>query len=166
MTKTSDLETIREWISYDSSSGEFVFLKSPNRRKPIGSRAGTKDKNGYIQITILGKTHMGHRVAFLLHHGWIATTFIDHKDGDPSNNKIENLRPANRNQNGANAKISKRNTTGIKGVYFDKSLRKFVARIKTEGKQIFIGCYEQIADAKHAIEEARKNYHGEFARNQ
>jgi hypothetical protein len=56
---------------------------------------------------------------------------VDHIDGDPSNNKISNLRPATNKGNGRNAKKHSRNKSGLMGVGWLKSLEKWRVRIGT-----------------------------------
>lgn len=55
---------------------------------------------------------------------------LDHIDRNTLNNRIENLRPCNESQNAANAKTCSHNTSGYRGVYFDKDRDKWVARIR------------------------------------
>lgn len=167
MTKESDLELFNEWISYDPWNGEFFYKKKPNRNKPAGSKAGGKSKKaGYLQISVLNKRHQANRVAFLMFHGWLPNQIIDHHDGDPSNNRISNLRPATPGQNQYNKMITKANTSGVKGVSFCRKSKRFHAKLKVSKVQKFIGSFETLEEAAEAIKAARITHHGEFARHQ
>jgi len=127
-----------------------------------GSKAGCVKKNGYVNIRIKQKMLKLHRVIFLFHHGYMPE-YIDHIDGNPSNNKIENLRAANASQNAWNAQLRKDNVTGIKGVGFNKRSGKFRARIAVNKKTIHLGHFIDIKDAEAAVKNARQTYHKEFS---
>ena len=88
-----------------------------------------------------------------------AKTCVDHIDGDRTNNNLENLRRATHQENTFNRKLDKRNTTGIKGVCFDKRINKWKSSISIDGKLKCIGCYDDIQDAINArVTKAREIY--------
>lgn len=90
---------------------------------------------------------------------------IDHIDGNPLNNQRSNLRFASRSGNGANnaSLLPKHNTSGLRGVSWNKQKKKWTAQIKVSGKQKYVGAYAYSYDAAKAYNEAAKKYHGEFA---
>jgi hypothetical protein len=107
------------------------------------------------------------RIIFLLHHGYLTKgKCIDHEDNNPLNNKIENLRESTDSQNAQNSKLRKDNTSGTKGLSWDKKKQKWVAEVYVNSKKIYIGCFleSEKENAKKAIEKARKKYHGDFGR--
>jgi len=65
---------------------------------------------------------------------------IDHKDGNPSNNRKSNLRNATSQENSCNLKLAENNTSGITGVWYDKSRGQWVAEIKFHQKKIAKRC--------------------------
>lgn len=123
---------------------------------------GTLDGGGYMQTGIKGKYCKNHRIIFMMHHGYVPD-FIDHIDGNPLNNRIENLRAVTESQNQYNRSFQRNNKTGIKGVSWDKSQKRWKARIGIDGKDILLGHFNNINDAENAVKEARIKYHGEFA---
>ena len=89
--------------------------------------------------------------------------FIDHIDGNPSNNKIENLREATNNQNQHNKTINSNNKSGIKNVHWSNSMKKWCVQITINKKIQTIGFYEALEMADLAAQKARNNLHKEYA---
>lgn len=103
-----------------------------------------------------------HILVWAIHHGeW--RLGIDHKDRDPLNDRIGNLRSATQSQNLANQSISSVNKSGYKGVSWDKTNRKWRAVIMVEKKYIHLGRFDDPAMASEAYMEAARKYFGEFA---
>jgi hypothetical protein len=76
-----------------------------------------------------------------------------------------NLRFATRAQNGQNARLSKRNTTGLKGVCWNASRQLFAAEIRCSGQRHHLGRFATADQAKDARDRAAVALHGEFARS-
>jgi len=127
-------------------------------------KTGTIDGSGYIQTGIKGKYYKNHRLIFLMHHGYLPDV-IDHIDGDRTNNRIENLREATRAENNYNAKKPKHNKSGVKGVHWVNWYGKWRARFNVNKTVIDVGYFDDLEEAKKAIEKARKKYHKQFANN-
>lgn len=90
---------------------------------------------------------------------------VDHKNGDPLDNRRKNLRPATHFENMQNMGISAANTTGIKGVAYNRRTGKFLAYIDAHGKRQYFGCaYDTPAEAEAARLAAAEQLHGKFAR--
>ena len=81
---------------------------------------------------------------------------IDHIDNDKENNNISNLRYATHIENSQNRSISSKNTSGVKGVHFNKANNKWRACIVIDYKSIHIGYFETLEEAKIA-RQARAN---------
>jgi hypothetical protein len=78
------------------------------------------------------------------------------------NNNLNNLRWATLTENQYNRKINKNNTSGIKGVSWDKKSNKWRASIKINRKKIFLGNFETFDEAKLARQITANNIFGEF----
>jgi hypothetical protein len=113
------------------------------------------DSHGYLTVNLcedgVVKTHRIHRL--------VANAFldnpddklcVDHKDNNKTNNHISNLRFATLKENQHNRKLSNNNTSNVKGVYFDKRVKKWRAQIKIDGIRIHIGYYDNLDDARTA----------------
>lgn len=131
------------------------YFKTPRAMKNFnarfcGTRAG-RVKEGYRVVGLLGKSLKEHRVIYYMFTGE-EPEYIDHMDGNPLNNRIENLRPATNQQNIANAKMRCDNTSGVKGVSWHKQKQKWRASVRFNGKSIHIGLFDNLQDAKRARE--------------
>lgn len=89
---------------------------------------------------------------------------VDHINGNGLDNRRSNLRFATQAQNQWNQKLHARNTSGVKGVCWNKAKKKWQASLMANGRRIFIGRFEKIEDAAAAYVEANKKHHGEFGR--
>lgn len=130
--------------------------------KVRGKLAGSMNSRGYWKVMIDGKRYGAHQIVFAMHHGHIPA-FIDHINGDKSDNRIENLRPATKSQNGYNRKIDAGNTSGAKNVSYRADTKKWRVDLRVNGKAICVGSYEDFDLAELVAIEAREKYHGRFA---
>lgn len=156
------VERLREVVDYDPTTGIFRWKvhRSCNR---IGGLAGTGSRLGYRVINIDGTLYGEHLLAWYHFYGRWPKREIDHKDCDPSNNRIQNLREADRSNQTANTRISARNTSGFKGVTKTKS-GKWRAQIVHRGKHYNLGDFHTAEEAADAYRQAAERLHGEFAR--
>lgn len=130
-----------------------------------GEEAGYKWKSrgSPRHIVSLNKSNFYRsQIVWLLHHGQWADR-IDHKNRDATDDRIGNLRPASASQNGANSLISCNNTSGFKGVSFEKRRNHWRAYIKVNRRFIHLGSFPTPEEAHAAYLEAARQYFGEFA---
>ena len=108
-----------------------------------------------------------HRIIFLLKEkGLDPDKEVDHIDNNSLNNNPENLRESTHSENMHNSKLPKHNTSGHKGVYWNKNSGKWEVRIRYNNKLYNFGLYEKLEDAIKVAIEARKKLHGEFGRDE
>ena len=159
-------ERALELLSYDEATGEFVWRRS---KKGIvaGAKAGSPTQFGYVTIRVDYKAYQAHVLAWLMTHGARPDCDIDHIDGDRMNNRLSNLRLASRQQNNGNARLSKANTSGFKGVtrYNAKPRTKpWIAQITVNGKRKGLGYFATPEEAHEAYAAAAVQAFGEYAR--
>lgn len=87
---------------------------------------------------------------------------VDHADSNKLNNNVNNLRYATRRENSQNATISKRNTSGCKGVAWQKKAKKWEAHIMIGGTKVHLGLFNSLEDAKQARIRRANQAFGEF----
>ena len=90
-------------------------------------------------------------------------TIADHIDGNGLDNRRENLRPATNQLNQANRGPQVNNTSGFKGVYYDKARDKWRAQIMVHQKQHNLGRFDDKVEAARVYNKAAKKHFGEFA---
>lgn len=112
-------------------------------------------------IEVSGKGYLAHRLIFLYHNGYLPK-LIDHKDRNPRNNNIDNLREATRSQNQANRKQQK-NKSGFKGVHQHIGRKSFYALISVNKKSFRLGSFKTAEEASVAYKNAALIHHKEFA---
>lgn len=175
-------EKLKIYVKYDKHTGEFVwatrpssmFSESENRTKEHVSamwngryaetKCGCISNTGHVHICIDRVEYLAHRLAWLYEHGEWPDKNIDHINGDPSDNRIENLRLSNQSQNGGNSKMPKNNTSGFKGVSWCKLRDKWKSYIKVSRKYIHLGYFDCPAAASFAYQIAADIHFGDFAR--
>ena len=146
------MEEYRDIKDYE----KYQVSNTGNVRNKITRRVlipGVNNSTGYYAVYLYkerkGITKQVHRLvcqAFLENPE--NKTCVDHCDGNKLNNNLKNLRWATKKENCQNQKLSKKNTSGIKGVYFNKPLNKWMAYICIDGNLINLGYYNNIEDAQ------------------
>jgi hypothetical protein len=138
---------LQEALSYDPDTGLLKWKYRPGKNGRIfdGMIAGTpQDDSGRIQITIKGRVYRAHRLVWLHVYGYMpdANVQIDHINGDPSDNRISNLRLATASQNLQNTGLFAHNKTGYRGVSIHKQTGKYRARIKLNQHEKSLGLFD------------------------
>jgi hypothetical protein len=151
-------ELLHELFEY--KDGELYWKKYKVNRK-MNVPVGTKSSTGRLSVRVYGKHYLIHRMIFLFHRGYLPE-FIDHKDNNYLNNRIENLRECTREQNNRNSTIRADNTTGVKCVYPHRN--KFIAHLRFNGKQNYLGIFDTIEEAEYVVKRYREEHHGDYAR--
>lgn len=151
-------EHLREIVSYDPETGRFVWRQRMGTRALAGAEAGCTLARGERKIKIYGQPYYGHILAWVYVYGEWPEMDIDHRDGDPGNNRIANLRLATSQQNNSNRRRAQRNSaSGILGV--DLSRSGWRAQIKVHGKKIGLGYFPTAELAQEAYLAAKAELH-------
>ena len=155
---------LRKLLHYNPKTGEFRWRKRPCNSVHLDRPAGhVQPPEGYLCIGIDRRLYKAHQLACFYMTGRWGRPSIDHRDGDASNNRWNNLRRATRSQNNANRRRQRNNTSGYKGVYLCRSGR-WGAAIQINGKSKHLGTFASPQEAHAAYVKAARKYQGEFAR--
>ena len=145
--------------------GDLFWIESPNSLVSAGQKAGTLRSDGYIGIFIKGTYYFAHRTIWEMFNGEIpAGLVIDHIDGVRWNNRIENLRACTFQQNHFNRGKQSNNKSGFKGVSWHKQKQKWVAQIKIDGRNKFLGFFVDPVKAYEKYCEVAIMRYGEYAK--
>lgn len=88
---------------------------------------------------------------------------VDHRNHNTLDNRRENLRVCTSAQNLWNQGKRKKNTSGYKGVSWNRNSKKWIACIGVNRKSIYLGAFPSAHEAGMAYADAARLYHGEFA---
>jgi hypothetical protein len=150
---------VRELLHYDPSTGRFTWRAGPKSGTTAGSISGR-----YVQIMICKKNYLAHRLAWLYVHGHTPPHEIDHVNGNPRDNRINNLRLASKAQNAQNQRRSAKNSSGHKGVSWSRHKQRWRTVIKVGERSIHLGYFRDLTAAAEAYRRAAVRYFGDFAR--
>ena len=157
---------LRELLNYDPETGRLSWRVSrSNIRSGMEAGTITRGRNCvYLIVSIDGYRYKAHRLIWLYVTGKWPSVNIDHIDGKGSNNHFTNLRLATTAENLRNAQLSRRNTSGFKGVSYNRRLDRWQASITVAGKLHYLGIFNAPEKAHVAYCTAAKQHFGEFAR--
>lgn len=138
------------------AEGELFWKKSRSGIKDINKPAGYVRDHKYRYIQIKGRSYLAHRLIWVW-HGKDLPEELDHINGDKSDNRLENLRPASRVENLLNFG-SKGGTSKFRGVY----LESYSGKWRAEFRRKFLGRFEKEEDAAKAWNIAASNFSKDF----
>lgn len=153
-------EEVMQYFTY--LDGYLYWKVSSGQRARPGDKIKCMSKNGYIVVQVNNRRYYVHRLIYLYHHGHFPA-FIDHVNGDRSDNRIENLRKASKRENNLNRIGNKCSTSEYKGVNYDKERGKFKVRIGNGGVAYNIGRFYDEINAAISYDIYAKLLFGEFA---
>ena len=154
------LDRLDKLFSYNPETG--VLLRKVGGVFKVTANPHKRTK--YIWVTVDSVTYAAHRICWKLYHREdIPNSLeIDHINGDPSDNRIENLRLVTMSENMRNKKRYGSNTSGIVGVALRSDMREGTARwraqINIDGKNIKLGSFKTKDEAISARKEAEARF--------
>jgi hypothetical protein len=177
-------ELLRKLLRYEPESGKFTWRTRGEYLFPEGNRGSealakmwnkkfsgreaftSDDASGYKQTNIFNVRHKAHRVAWAMYYNEWPNGDIDHVNGNPSDNRISNLRCVSHKENMRNMKKNATNTSGHLGVSWHKKADKWMSFIGSGKSRIYLGLYSDKDSAIRARKEAEKRlgYHKNHGR--
>lgn len=150
-------------IGYTSKGEEFYFDLEDYEK--IKMYCWFINSDGYVCTNVYDKNKkrkalLMHRVIMNCVNDKISVDHINHITHD---NRKSNLRLATQSQNLMNRSISKNNSSGVAGVYFDNHRNKWIAEIKINREKIRLGDFTSFDDAVTARKNAEDELFGEYS---
>lgn len=155
---------IYRMFEYFYDTGELMWRRGPHEGQIAGYLHRSRGKS-YWAIRIRKRTYLAHRLIWVYVHGTWPSDEIDHKDGNGLNNRISNLRETDRSGNCGNSRISKKNSSGVKGVHWHAANKRWVVQAyDRNGGSRYRGSFVDLEEAKKVRRELAEQHFGEFAR--
>jgi HNH endonuclease len=158
------VDVLRRYFRYDEASGRLINLVSRTNRKSGAFADSSVLSCGYRTVYVSHSHYYAHRVVWALHYG-DTLLFIDHINGDFSDNRIDNLRECTHEMNSCNRKLASHNTTGTTGVHKRLDSGKYRVYLSVNKKRYRFGQYDSKEEAESVAESERKRLHGEYFRD-
>ena len=150
---------LKKHLSYNPQTGIFIHLiASKTNQRYVGKPAGSIESTGYSVITINKQSYKAHRLAWLHIHGFFPEE-IDHINHIRNDNRYINLRAVTHKENHKNRKKEIRNTSGITGISYHTTAKKWCVYIKVRQKQLHYGAFNNKYKAI-AVRKAIEVFHG------
>jgi hypothetical protein len=113
-----------------------------------------------LQISVDRTIYKAHRLAWLFVYGHHPIHEIDHINGNPMDNRIQNLRDVPHRVNAENKRKAGRTTySGLLGAHYHKNSGRYASNIKANGKQICLGYFSTAEEAHAVYVEAKRRIH-------
>ena len=127
---------IEDALHYNPETGKLTWLPRGNAKfdnKLAGKVAGGSRPDGYISVGVHKKSHLAHRVAWLLSYGVWPEHEVDHINGDKTDNRLENLRACTTGENRKNMPRRKGKTSKYTGVRKSRNAWSVIVDSKYRG---------------------------------
>ena len=152
------VDYLRQRLRHDADTGKLFWLSlgamPASLRASYNEAFTSRGGAGYFQGKINGRSFVAHRVIWALHYGAWPTRRIIHINGVYTDNRIENLRCADEKDMQRRSK----NTSGVVGVSFDKTIGKWRADIQVRGTIHRLGTFLTLKEAAAARCDAEALY--------
>lgn len=170
---------ISKLLKYEPGTGKLFWLPRPvevctseaeakrwNSRFAEKEAFQTIDSDGYFKGAIMCRHFRAHRVVWLLHYREWPKNQIDHINGIKTDNRICNLRDVTPAENSKNQRASIKNTSGFRGVYWNKNDGKWQSYIRENGRSKHLGVFTDFNEAVAARQKAEveQGYHQNHGR--
>jgi hypothetical protein len=165
------MEVMEVWENITDYKNYQVSNQGRVRNKKTGRVLKASPQNmGYSQVSLYIEGQVKRLlVSRLVALGFVDNdnpdykVYVDHKNGDKTDNRAVNLRWCTPSQNTMNRKKKRDSLSRFKGVTFHTKANKWVASISNDGVQTHLGCFDDEEEAAEAYIDAAREYHGEFA---
>ena len=153
-----DQDRLNKLFYFDKNTKELKRKIKTGNSTHVDDVVGTNNGKGRLKVEISGKSHYLSRVIWTMFNGDIPKKMqVDHINKVRNDNRPCNLRLLTNVENNKNKTKSKKNKSGVTGVYATKNNR-FIASIRVDWKLIHIGVFQTISEAAKARKRAEIKY--------
>lgn len=159
LSKTGNLVwKVRPRFHFNSPQAHFGFNK-----RFAGTVAGCDMGKGYYSVSINSTRYKVHRIIYHIAVGDAnAYTHIDHVNGNPSDNRPENLRGSDASKNAINFKGARADSSSkVRGVTWKKKNQKWESWVIHQGKRLYLGLFETLKEAETISANKRLELYGD-----
>lgn len=161
MHSTDWLAEAKRLLSYNPETGVFVWRENRRGRAFAGDEAGSVRADGYRRIGVACRTVWAHRLAWAFVHGAMPAHSIDHINGDPTDNRIANLRDVPARMNSENRRTAGPRRAGgtLIGAHWCKTWQRWKSAITAQGRPKHLGWFDTEEQAHAAYVAAKRELH-------
>jgi hypothetical protein len=160
--KHPEISRLKELLSYDPDTGNLCW-RVKRGKCAAGKIITCLNGSGYIVVRVDNVLLRAHRAAWAMTYNEWPEGEIDHINGNPSDNRLENLRIASREENMRNTKKPITNKSGFKGVSWHEVCGCWQAHIRCDSRNYYLGLFDTAESAHEAYKEASTRLHGIFS---
>jgi HNH endonuclease/AP2 domain len=153
------LAEIGHAFTYNPKTGVLRWWHPRTNSNKPGDIAGSIGPNGYRQVRIGKIDYLVHRLIWFYIYGAWPRHEIDHINGDRADNRLANLREANKWQQQCNSKSHKPH----RGVFKTKNGKRWRTQLKANGKLYYLGTFDTETEASACYASYAELFHGEYA---
>ncbi len=165
-------DELKKLLRYNPDTGELFWQPRPvemfvsdhhgrtwNTRFSGKPALTYKMASGYLAGAVFGKPLLAHRAAAIILFGEIKEGFqVDHINGKRADNRASNLRVVLEKENTKNRCVSRNNTSGVMGVFWNTGRDKWQAQIKVNRENKYLGVFVEFSEAVIARKAAEIKY--------
>lgn len=144
-------ELAHKMFRYDPVEGILIRKITVSSRALAGYKIRGTNVDGYVTVRFEDKLQYAHRIIWLMHYREWPTMDIDHLNGNPGDNRLENLRHVSRSDNLLNKYVAS-------GVYWAKRDKVWVASMQVNGLKFHIGQHKLKIVAEAMYRQAKQAY--------
>jgi len=148
-TRPATEEDLKDLIDYFFTlNGKLYAKKRYCHRVQLGQEVGWDNGNGRLTVMCKGKLYQVHRVIYYLHNGYWPRGVVDHMNGNPKDNRPENLRDVTQAINTRSyGPAHFDSSSSYRGVHWFKRDSKWQSQIMSEGKKKHLGYFDSESEA-------------------
>ena len=165
------ISLLEQLFVYLPKHGLLIYREKPREAFPskahwiswnraYSGKTATYSHCGYLAVNVGRRRVLAHRVIWALQTGAWPDDRIDHRNGEGTANRLENLRPATMPQQMQNKAGYKNNfSSGLTGASWSKAHRRWVSYINVGGKRRHLGYFDTPEEAHSAYLKAKQELH-------